>query len=600
MTNPIDVLKKYFGYNKFRKNQEDIIKKVITGENVSVIIPTGGGKSLCYQIPSIVRKGIGVIVSPLIALMADQVNALKANGVNAAYINSTLSSEEKRDVVYKIEKGEIDLIYVSPELLFTDRFFYWLKKQEIALFAIDEVHCLSQWGHDFRPEYTKLAALKEHFPNVPRIALTATANEMTRTEIREVIGIEKENEFSSGFDRPNIMYQIQDKDAEIEFDQLQEYIEENHDSETGIVYCLSRKRTEDVAKHLRRAGMNAYHYHAGLTHKERSEILARFTEEDSIIIVATIAFGMGIDKPNVRFVCHMDLPSSIEAYYQETGRAGRDGEPAVAWMLFGIEDVVKREGLINKSQAEEVYKNIERNNLKTMYTLCEMAKCRRQILIGYFGDHLEKPCNNCDNCLQPKPTVDATIIAQKALSTIMRTKQQFGVQHIIDVLLGNKTAKVQRNKHDELSVFGVGQELPRENWKIIFRQLIVLGYVEIEPHYNALWLTKKSLSILKEGEKLSLSSHVAKKSILHRQSNPMSLLSMEDKILMKELKNLRFAISKREKVPAYVVFNDETLKQLILRKPLTISQFERIDGIGFAKARKFGESFTSLIKENQY
>lgn len=596
----IDVLKKYFGYDKFRSNQEEIIEAVISGEDTSVIIPTGGGKSLCFQIPSIVREGVGVIISPLIALMENQVNALKTNGVNAVYINSTLTSQEKRKIIEKVENNKVDLMYVSPELIFTDRFFQWLKQQKISLFAIDESHCLSQWGHDFRPEYTKLAALKEHFPTVPRMALTATANEMTRKEIRDIIGIKKENEFIGGFDRPNINYNIQDKNIEEEFDQLLHYIQDNHSKDTGIVYCLSRRRTEKVASHLRRSGLNAFFYHAGMSHVERAEVLKRFTEEENIIVVATIAFGMGIDKPNVRFVCHMDLPSSIEAYYQETGRAGRDGLPSVAWMLFGVEDIVKRENLIKEGNAEEFYKNIEKNNLKTMYTLCEMATCRRQILIGYFGDHLDKPCNNCDNCLKPKPTIDATILSQKALSAVMRTEQKFGVSHVIDVLLGTESVKVKRNKHNELGLFGVGAEIPRSNWKVIFRQLIVLGYLEVEPHSNAIWLTKKSLGILKHGEKIQLSEHVAKRTILHRQKDPMSLLSMEDKLLLKELKSIRFNIAKSEKVPAYVIFNDDTLNQIILKKPQNIGQFERINGIGYSKSRKFGEMFINKIKESQY
>lgn len=596
---PLEVLKKNFGYNKFREGQIDIINSLIEGNNISVIIPTGGGKSLCYQIPSIIREGVGVIISPLIALMDDQVNALKQNGINAVYLNSTLNTHEKRKIIKEIESGKVDLMYISPELLFSDRFLFWIQKIKISLFAIDESHCLSQWGHNFRSDYAQLSKLKELFPEIPRIALTATANEMTREEIRTTIGIDKKNEYIKGFDRPNITYYIQEKIIEEEYDQLIEYIEDNHDKETGIVYCISKKRTEDIASFLRKNGKNAVHYHAGLQHKERKEILGRFTTEEDIIVVATIAFGMGIDKPNVRFVCHMDLPSSVEAYYQETGRAGRDGKPSIAWMLYGIEDVFKREAIIEMShKGESMYKNIEINNLNTMFTLCEVNNCRRQVLIGYFGDKLEKKCGNCDNCLNPKPIEDATIYAQKALSTVMRTKQKFGLNHLIDVLLGNKTIKVKKHEHHELSVFGVGIELKRENWKVLFRQLIVLGYLKIEPKYNVLWLTSKSLDILKKNEKIYLNSSIVKNKIFFRKNNDLSsVFTFEEKKLLIHLKKLRMKIAKENKIPAYLVFNDETLNHIVYKKPRNLNQLENIEGIGFQKARSFGEQILNKVKE---
>lgn len=598
----LSVLKKYFGHNEFRKDQEEIINSLIAGENRSIIMHTGGGKSLCYQIPSLVRDGVGVIISPLIALMDDQVNALKQNGIKAVYINSTLTSYEKTEIIKQVENNKIDLMYVSPELLLSPKFYNWLKKIKIALFAIDESHCVSQWGHDFRKEYNLLYLLKNDFSDIPRIALTATANEVTRNEIREIIGIEKKNEFISGFDRPNIRYQIQEKIIEDEYDQLLDYIEDNHQGNTGIVYCISRKRTEDISRFLKSKGKNATYYHGRLSSEDRRKVLKRFSTENDIIIVATIAFGMGIDKPNVRFVCHMDLPSSIEAYYQETGRAGRDGKHSDAWMLYGVEDVFKREGLINSSTAADIYKNIEKNNLDTMFTLCEMPRCRRQMLLGYFGESLETKCNNCDNCLAPKPTTDATIIAQKALSTIMRTKQSFGLSYLIDVLLGNETAKVKRNKHNDLSVFGIGSELKRENWKVLFRQLIVLGYIQINPNMNTLWLTKKSLKVLKEGEKIQLSQSVTKNRLIYR-AMPKDLkkyLTFEDQKLLIELKRVRMDISRTRKIPAYLVFNDETLTQILLKKPKTVSSFQRIDGIGTQKSYDFGERIVNLIKESVY
>jgi len=598
--NALKILKENFGYNQFRKGQEEIINAIAEGKSVSVIIPTGGGKSICYQVPSLMREGVGVIVSPLIALMEDQVRALKQNGINAVYINSTLANTEKRQIINDIENGKVDMLYVSPELMFSERFYRWLQKTKISLFAIDESHCLSQWGHNFRSDYIQLEKLKTDFPNIPRVALTATANEMSREEIRTILGIDKDLEFISGFDRPNISYNIQEKDIEREKEQLLSYINRNHKNETGICYCISKKRTEEIASYLRDNNKNAVHYHAGMSHKERKLILERFTNEQDIIVVATIAFGMGIDKPNVRFVCHMDLPTSIEAYYQETGRAGRDGEPSVAWMLYGIEDVMKREYLIEESGVEGMYKNIEKNNLNTMFTLCEINKCRRQVILNYFGQSADDHCGNCDNCLYPKPIGDATIQVQKALSTVARTKQKFGVNHLIDILLGNKTVKVKKHNHHELSVFGIGQDLKRENWKVLFRQLIVLGYLEIEPHYNCFWLTPRSLNVLKKGEKIFLSKSVTEQKVFfgRHTKDIKSLLTYEDKRLMAILKKKRMELAKKQRVPAYLVFNDATLTEIVMKKPKTISQFQNIDGIGYQKSLSFGEIIIEEIKKS--
>lgn len=581
----LKILNNTFGYKAFREPQDKIINDLIDGKNISVIMPTGGGKSMCYQIPSIVRKGVGVILSPLIALMEDQVNSLKVNGIKAVYINSTLSYEEKKEIQQSIMKDEIDLMYVSPELLLSSRFYEWLKKINIALFAIDEAHCVSQWGHDFRPEYLQLGCLANDFPDIPRIALTATANELTRNEILHNLKIDKDNQHIAGFDRSNISYNIQAK-KEDEKAQLVEYIDDNHCGETGIVYCLSRKKTEEVAKYLRECGYNAYHYHAGLDQNVKSERLNLFLNEDDIIIVATIAFGMGIDKPNVRFVCHVDIPSSIEAYYQETGRAGRDGKPAVAWMLYGVQDVFFRQKLVDKSNADEMHKRVEQNALDAMFSLCEASHCRRQVLIGYFGDNLEKPCGNCDTCLNPPETIDATVIAQKALSTVARTEQKFGITHLIDVLRGEETGKVKRNKHNELSVFGVGSDFSKADWRTIFRQLIVLGYMKIEPIYSAIWFTEKSFPLLKGEVKLQLAREIVGKRKVRRgfsKEDFKASFSYEEGLLYSKLKDHRLHLSKTKRVPAYKIFTDEVLIELVVKKPTEERKMLLIDGVGYKK-----------------
>lgn len=596
----LKILKDTFGYNNFRAPQDKIISDLIDGKNISVIMPTGGGKSMCYQIPSMVRDGVGIILSPLIALMEDQVKSLNTNGVKAYYINSTLSYEERREIQRSVEAGQVDMLYVSPELLLSARFYNWIKKIKIALFAIDEAHCVSQWGHDFRTEYLGLGCLTNDFPDVPRIALTATANELTRNEILQNLTIDLDNQFIAGFDRSNISYNIQSK-GEDEKAQLVEYIEDNHDREAGIVYCLSRKKTEEVAKYLRSHGHNAYHYHAGVSQELKSERLDMFLNEDDIIIVATIAFGMGIDKPNVRFVCHVDIPSSIEAYYQETGRAGRDGKPSVAWMLYGVQDVFFRQKLVDKSNADELHKRVEQNALNAMFSLCEASHCRRQVLIGYFGDELKKPCGNCDTCINPPEKMDATIVAQKALSAIIRTKQMFGVTHLIEVLRGEETAKVSKHKHDELSVFGIGKEYTKSDWRTIFRQLIVLGYMKIEPVYSALWLTEKSSNILKGKEKLELAKQMLSKRRIRRgvsKEDFKASFSYEEGLLFSKLKDIRLGFSKNKKLPAYMIFSDEILIEMVVKKPITERKLMLLEGVGSTKMNTYGRDFLKVIKES--
>ena len=595
----LEILNKSFGYESFRAPQDKIISDLIDGKNISVVMPTGGGKSMCYQIPSLVREGVGIVVSPLIALMEDQVNSLKGNGIKAAYINSTLSPEEKVVIKKEIENNEIDLLYVSPELLLSPNFYNWIKKLKIALFAIDEAHCVSQWGHDFRPEYIKLSCLVIDFPNVPRIALTATANELTRKEILSNLSIDKENQFLAGFDRSNISYNIQTKSAD-EKGQLVDYINKNHKGESGIVYCSSRKRTEEIAKYLRNFGYDASHYHAGVPQKDKTDRLNKFLNEDNVIIVATIAFGMGIDKPNVRFVCHIDIPSSIEAYYQETGRAGRDGNPSVAWMSYGVQDVLFRQRLVDESGADEEHQRIEQNALNAMLSLCEASHCRRQVLIGYFGDELKEPCGNCDTCINPPEQMDATEATQKILSAIVRTKQKHRLGYLIDLLRGEKNPKIKNNKHHELSVFGVGTEFSKSEWRTITRQLIVLGYIQIDPIYNALWLTEKGLIVLRGQQDVKLSKQIMIKNKIHRgfsKEDIKSSFSYEEASLFNKFRDLRMQFSKKYKIAPYLVFNDETLIDLVIKKPSNERQMILIEGIGYQKNERFGKDFLKIIQE---
>ncbi|HED34961.1 MAG TPA: DNA helicase RecQ, partial [Gammaproteobacteria bacterium] len=475
----LQILQSTFGYPEFRFHQQNIIEQVISGRDAVVLMPTGGGKSLCYQIPSMVRDGVGIVISPLIALMQDQVTALQQLGVNAAFVNSSLDQFESNEVEARLLNGEIDLLYVAPERLMTERFLNLLERAPIALFAVDEAHCVSQWGHDFRPEYIKLSVLHERFPTIPRIALTATADDTTREEIINRLSLNNAECFISGFDRPNICYRVAENQGTAR-DVLYRFIQNEHEGEAGIVYCLSRKKVEQIAEFLSGKGINALPYHAGLSQQIRKTNQQRFLAEDSIVIVATIAFGMGIDKPDVRFVAHLNLPKSIEAYYQETGRAGRDGLPSDAWMMYGLQDVIMLKQMMETSDADEAHKRVERHKLDSMLGFAELTTCRRQSLLKYFGDDLKQPCGNCDTCITPVETWDATVAAQKALSCVHRTGQLFGVTYLTDVLLGKENERIINNGHNQLSVFGIGDELNVKQWRNLFRQLIARNLLNVD------------------------------------------------------------------------------------------------------------------------
>ena len=594
--NSLEALKKYFGYDSFREPQDKIVDTLINNQNALVIMPTGGGKSICYQIPAIVKEGVCIVVSPLIALMQDQVNSLKNNGINANFINSTVSASHKKEVIQQIQNNELKLLYVAPERLLEERFYQWLKTINISMFAIDEAHCVSQWGHDFRKDYLNLSKLVYDFPNVPRIALTATANDLTRQEIINNLGLQNANHFVCGFDRPNISYNIQIKTNEEQ--QLLDYIEEQKGN-SGVVYCLSRKKTEKVAKLLEENGFNALPYHAGMNKDIKELYLNKFLKEENIIMVATIAFGMGIDKPDVRFVCHVDLPSSIEAYYQETGRAGRDGLEATAWMLYGVEDVVMRNKMVEKGNANESHKMIERNNLNAMFSLCEVATCRRQVLLNYFGDHLEEPCGNCDNCINPPKTFNATEACQKALSTAYRTGQIFGTNYLIEVLRGTNNPKIKIKKHDKLSVYGIGKDLSDSDWKNIFRQLIVLGYLKVNPPYSSLSLHPSAKPVLKSEKEIFLSEALLKKKVKKVSAKKIEQeLSYDDTLLFEKLRQLRKELANEQSIPPYAVFNDKTLKDMVFIKPTNLIQFLSVTGVGQAKKDKYGNDFIKIIKDN--
>jgi ATP-dependent DNA helicase RecQ len=605
---PLHILRSVFGYPQFRGLQAPVIERLIGGGDALVLMPTGGGKSLCYQIPALIRPGAGVVVSPLIALMQDQVDALRQLGVSAAFLNSTLGPEQQRQVERRFLEGALDLLYVAPERLVTERFLGQLEQAPVSLFAIDEAHCVSQWGHDFRVDYLQLSVLRQRFPRIPRIALTATADQRTRQEIIDRLGLESAEVFCGGFDRPNIRYAIAPKSNPRA--QLLHFLRSQHPEDAGIVYCLSRKKVEDTAKFLEREGFAALPYHAGLGNDERQRNQRRFLMEDGVVVVATIAFGMGIDKPNVRFVAHLDLPKSLEAYYQETGRAGRDGEPANAWMVYGLQDVVTLRKLVEESEADELHKRVERHKLEAMLGFCEATSCRRQVLLRYFGEELPKPCGNCDTCLVPPETWDATEAARKALSCVYRTHQRFGSRHVIDVLLGKPGERIQRLGHDHLSTFGLGKDLSEPQWLSLFRQLVTLGYlaVDYEAH-GALKLTDACRPVLRGEAQLKLRRDPDQPTARERRGAAKaapdraalantSLAHPANHRLWEALRALRKRLAADQGVPPYVIFHDSVLMDMVQLRPQSLAELGRLSGIGAAKLERYGAEFLAEIREH--
>jgi len=597
---PLDILRSVFGHAAFHGAQGEVVAHVVAGGDALVLMPTGGGKSLCYQLPALLRPGTAVVVSPLIALMQDQVAALTQLGVRAAFLNSTLDAAEARSVERALRAGELDLLYVAPERLTTPRCLDLLDQARIALFAIDEAHCVAQWGHDFRPEYLQLAVLHERYPHVPRIALTATADPQTRTEIIERLALGDGRVFVSSFDRPNIRYTIIDKrDARA---QLLDFIRANHPGDAGIVYCLSRKRVDETAEWLRSQGVPALAYHAGLDAATRSERQARFQREDGLVMVATIAFGMGIDKPDVRFVAHLDLPKSIEGYYQETGRAGRDGQPADAWMVYGLGDVVQQRRLIEASEAGDEHKRIASAKLDALLGLCETAQCRRVRLLAYFGEAIA-PCGNCDTCLEPPETWDATLPAQKALSAIYRTGQRFGAVHVIDVLRGKETQRVLNWDHQQLGVFGIGAELDDAAWRDVFRQLVAHGLANVDhAAYGALRLTPASRPVLKGETSVEMRRTAprvkrARKSAAAPSPRATAPASNSDAERLSRLKTWRLVEARRQAVPAYVILHDATLAEIARQQPRDLDTLAEIPGIGARKLERYGRALLEVLGE---
>ncbi len=594
--NPLSLLKQTYGYDQFRGQQEEIINHLIGGGSSFVLMPTGSGKSLCYQIPSLCREGVGVIVSPLIALMQDQITALAQLGISAGAINSSMSDREVFMVKDKLERNDLDLLYVAPERLVMPDFVELLKTVKIALFAIDEAHCVSQWGHDFRPDYTALSFLAERFKGIPRIALTATADRATRKDIIERLKLEGGKTFIGGFDRPNIHYSILERNNPKK--QVYDFIMNNHAEDSGIIYCISRKKVEDMAEWLQKKNIHALPYHAGLPAEVRSGNQDRFLREDKIIIVATIAFGMGIDKPDVRFVAHMNIPKSIEAYYQETGRAGRDGLPSNAYMIYGMEDAAMQRNWIENSEAPEIQKRIEHQKLNALLGLCEAAICRRQVLLEYFDDSGE-PCGNCDTCDTKPQTFDGTTPAQMALSAVYRTGQRFGMVYVVDVLMGIADQRIIQFGHDQQSTFGIGKEWSKPEWQNIFRQLVSRNLLMVDVNeYNGIKITEKGFAFLKRKEsidfrKLSVKQK-ARRDKTTRRSKP-ALEDENDQELFEKLKEARQAMAKKRRVPAYVIFHDKTLVELADKRPQSFEEMLEINGIGESKLKKFGQTLLDVI-----
>mgnify|MGYP000007452897 FL=1 len=594
----LDVLRDIFGYPAFRGAQADIIQHVAKGGDALVLMPTGGGKSLCFQIPALLRPGCAIVVSPLIALMQDQVDALTQLGVKAACLNSTLDWREAQAVEQAIFSGDVDLVYIAPERLMLERtlamFDALYDAGKLALFAIDEAHCVSQWGHDFRPEYLQLSALHERFPRVPRIALTATADQATRNEILQRLGLGEARVFISSFDRPNIRYTVVEKDNARK--QLLSFLA-GRKGQAGIVYCLSRKKVEETAEWLSAQGYPALPYHAGLPTQERAANQRRFLREAGLIMCATIAFGMGIDKPDVRFVAHLDLPKSIEAYYQETGRAGRDGEPSEAWMAYGMQDVALQHARIAESAAAEQQKILESQRLTALLAYCEAPRCRRQVLLDYFGEDRE-PCGNCDVCIEPPELWDGTQAAQKALSAIFRTGMRFGVTHLTDILRGKINERVQQYGHDQLPTFGVGSDLDEHAWKSIFRQLAAAGLIHVDmAEHGALQLTESAREVLKGQRSIQMRRPLRKKPSSARVSAaPASPLSAADETLFQLLRKWRADTAREQSVPAYVILHDKTLRELAEVRPVSHGLLSTITGMGSAKIEHYGEELLDLIR----
>ena len=595
----LDYLQQTFGYSQFRLQQGEIIQTLINGDDAVVLMPTGGGKSLCYQIPSLCRSGTGIIISPLIALMHDQVIALQQLGINAAFLNSTLDAKTSRQTEADLVNGHLDMLYVAPERLNTSGFIQLLKQTRISLFAIDEAHCVSQWGHDFRPDYIQLCLLHEQFPDIPRIALTATADQATRKEIKQRLQLENARDFISSFDRPNICYRITEAQSNAR-SALLRFIQNEHEGDSGIVYCLSRKKVESTAAWLTEKGFTALPYHAGLPAAERQANQQRFLNEDAIIIVATIAFGMGIDKPDVRFVAHLNLPKSMEAYYQETGRAGRDGQPATAWMAYGLQDVITLKQMMATSSAAEQYKRVENQKLETMLGFTEITGCRRQSLLDYFGETLDHACGNCDNCLSPAETWDATLAAQKALSCVHRTGQRFGVNYLVDVLTGKANDRIKQFGHDSLNIYGLGKELDAGQWRTIYRQLISRNLLTVDTEgHGSLRLSEQCRPILR-GEQTLLMRKESKRTRAARKGRKSLVTDdSENKVLWDALRDCRKRLADENGVPPFVIFHDATLSEMMQRQPRDQEQFLQLSGVGETKLEKYAGAFLKVIREHQ-
>ena len=587
---PLQILQRTFGYPSFRGRQGEIIDHVLAGGSCLVLMPTGGGKSLCYQVPALCLEGVALVISPLIALMQDQVDALKQLGIAAAFYNSSLTQEEKQVVRAEAISGRVKLLYVAPETLNTEAFQIFLGRLDVSLLAVDEAHCVSQWGHDFRPDYLEVARLRERLPRVPLLALTATADPLTRKEVLGRLGLAGSEVFASSFDRPNIKYEVALKDSGRE--QLLSFLRARHQGDSGIVYCLSRKRTEETAEFLRRKGIAALPYHAGLDAAARRENQARFLREEGLVICATIAFGMGIDKPDVRFVAHLDLPKSVEGYYQETGRAGRDGLPASALLLYGLGEVVQLRQLIQQGEGSEEFKRLQQQKLTQMLGLCEGVACRRQMLLAYFGESHPGDCGNCDNCLEGVRTHDGTVVAQKALSAVARTGGRFGAGHLIDVLLGRETEKTARNQHERLSVWGSGKDLDERRWSSVYRQLVAGGFLDVDAEaFGALTLNAKSWQVLRKQQEVRLREDppaASRSRNGHGVRDVGPALTGEEAQAFEALRAVRRRVAEEQGVPPFVIFHDATLREMIAARPRTLAELGRVKGVGETKLRKYG------------